>query len=129
MLLDNCTTLVRERASRQGLTLSLEIEKGLGDWVADIRKVKQVVINLLSNAVKFTPAGGRVTLRARQVDAGVEIAVIDTGVGIAADQQDLVFEQRFAAHLHHRLRQISQNLFQAGTLAARDDYELHRTIC
>jgi len=93
MLLDNCTTLVRERASRQGLTLSLEIENGLGEWVADIRKVKQVVINLLSNAVKFTPAGGRVTLRARQVDAGVEIAVIDTGVGIAADQQDLVFEE------------------------------------
>jgi signal transduction histidine kinase/putative methionine-R-sulfoxide reductase with GAF domain len=93
MLLDNCTTLVRERAGRQGLTLSLEVEKGLGEWVADIRKVKQVVINLLSNAVKFTPAGGRVTLRARRVADGVEIAVIDTGVGIAADQQDLVFEE------------------------------------
>jgi len=93
MLLDNCTTLVRERASRQGLTLSLDVESGVGDWVADIRKVKQVVINLLSNAVKFTPAGGKVTLRARRAGDGVEIAVIDTGVGIAADQQDLVFEE------------------------------------
>ena len=93
MLLDNCTTLVRERAGRQGLTLSLEVEKGLGEWVADIRKVKQVVINLLSNAVKFTPAGGKVTLRARRVDGGVQIAVVDTGVGIAADQQELVFEE------------------------------------
>jgi signal transduction histidine kinase len=93
MLLDNCTTLVRERASRQGLTLSLEVETGLGDWVADIRKVKQVVINLLSNAVKFTPSGGRVTLRARRVAAGVEIAVIDTGVGIAPEDQALVFEE------------------------------------
>ncbi|MEO8311137.1 MAG: GAF domain-containing protein, partial [Caldimonas sp.] len=45
MLLDNCTTLVRERASRQGLVLALEIEDGLGDWVADIRKLKQIVIN------------------------------------------------------------------------------------
>ena len=68
MLLDNCTTLVRERASRQGLILALEVEHGLGEWVADVRKVKQVVINLLSNAVKFTPAGGRVTLRARRLE-------------------------------------------------------------
>jgi signal transduction histidine kinase len=93
MLLDNCTTLVRERASRQGLTLARDVESGLGDWVADIRKLKQVVINLLSNAVKFTPAGGRVTLRARRLGQAVEIAVIDTGVGIAADQQALVFEE------------------------------------
>ncbi len=93
MLLDNCMTLVRERASRQGLMLALEVECGLGDWVADIRKVKQTVINLLSNAVKFTPAGGRVTLRARRLGHVVEIAVVDTGVGIAPDQQALVFEE------------------------------------
>jgi signal transduction histidine kinase len=93
MLLDNCTTLVRERANRQGLVLSLDVEEGLGDWVADIRKLKQVVINLLSNAVKFTPAGGKVTLRARRLEHAVEIAVVDTGVGIAFDQQALVFEE------------------------------------
>ena len=93
MLLDNTTTLVRERAMRQGLTLSLDVAAGIADWVADARKLKQVVINLLSNAVKFTPAGGRVTLRARALDHAVEIAVVDTGVGIAADQQALVFEE------------------------------------
>ena len=93
MLLDNCMTLVRERASRNGLVLALEIEDGVGDWVADVRKLKQIVINLLANAVKFTPAGGRVTLRARKLEHAVEIAVVDTGVGIAADQQALVFEE------------------------------------
>jgi signal transduction histidine kinase len=93
MLLDNTVTLVRERALRQRLTLALEIDPALGDWVADARKLKQVLINLLSNAVKFTPAGGRVTLRARALDQAVEIAVVDTGVGIAADQQALVFEE------------------------------------
>ena len=67
--------------------------EGIADWVADSRKLKQVVINLLSNAVKFTPAGGRVTLRARALEHAVEIAVIDTGVGIALDQQALVFEE------------------------------------
>ena len=93
MLLDNCTTLVRERASRQGLALALDVDDGLSDWVADVRKVKQIVINLLSNAVKFTPAGGRVTLRARRLEHAVEISVVDTGVGIAPDQQALVFEE------------------------------------
>ena len=75
MLLDNANTLVRERALRHGLTLALEVDPSLGDWVADARKLKQVVINLLSNAVKFTPAGGRVTLRARALEQAVEIAV------------------------------------------------------
>ena len=93
MLLDNATTLVRERAMRQGLALTLDVPEGIADWVADSRKLKQVVINLLSNAVKFTPAGGRVTLRARALEHAVEIAVIDTGVGIALDQQALVFEE------------------------------------
>ena len=93
LLLDNALTLVRERASRHGLALALDVEVGLAEWVGDERKIKQVVINLLSNAVKFTPAGGRVTLRARRVPAGLEIAVVDTGVGIAADQQALVFEE------------------------------------
>ncbi len=99
-LLDSSLTLVRERASRHSLSLGLEVDDAMGEWVADQRKVKQVVINLLSNAVKFTPAGGSVTLRARLLPGAdgdtrgaVEIAVIDTGVGIAADQQALVFEE------------------------------------
>jgi GAF domain-containing protein/HAMP domain-containing protein len=93
LLLDNSMTLVKERASRHGLALVLDVEDGIEDWVADARKVKQVVINLLSNAVKFTPPGGTVSLRARRTNGSVEIAVIDTGVGIAPDQQALVFEE------------------------------------
>ncbi len=93
MLLDNAMTLVRERATRHGLTLTLDVAEGVEEWVADARKVKQVVINLLSNAVKFTPPGGSVALRARHVAVGVEVAVIDTGMGIAPDQQALVFEE------------------------------------
>jgi signal transduction histidine kinase len=97
MLLDNSMTLVRERATRHGLVLKLDVADDIEEWVADQRKVKQVVINLLSNAVKFTAAGGSVTLRARRVEdsqgGAVEIAVIDTGVGIAAQDQALVFEE------------------------------------
>ncbi len=106
MLLDNSITLVRERAGRNGLKLSLLVDEGLDEWVADARKLKQVVVNLLSNAVKFTPAGGSVSVVARLIAAPaadeqsgadappqVAISVTDTGVGIAPAEQALVFEE------------------------------------
>ena len=97
LLLDHSMTLVRERAARNGLTLSLDVQGEIDDCVADARKVKQVVVNLLSNAVKFTPTGGSVTVRARRLNGAeqgtTEVAVVDTGVGIAPEEQALVFEE------------------------------------
>ena len=122
MLLDNATTLVRERAMRQGLTLTLDVPDSIADWVADARKLKQVVINLLSNAVKFTPAGGRVTLRVRLLERAVEIAVVDTGVGIAADQQALVFEEFRQAGGDHLRKSEGTGL---GLSLAKRFVELH----
>ena len=85
--------LVRERAARHGIDLQLEVDGGVGEIVADERKIKQVMLNLLSNAVKFTPEGGRVDVRTVPTDAGVEISVADTGIGIAAENQELIFEE------------------------------------
>ncbi len=51
------------------------------------------MLNLLSNAVKFTPEGGRIRVRARRANSHVEIAVADTGVGIAAGDREMVFEE------------------------------------
>jgi signal transduction histidine kinase len=61
--------------------------------MGDERKIKQVVLNLLSNAVKFTPEGGRVSLKASGRDGTVEIAVTDTGIGIAPEDQAAIFEE------------------------------------
>jgi signal transduction histidine kinase len=47
----------------------------------------------LSNAIKFTPEGGRIDVRARLVDGMAEVAVADTGVGIAPEDQEAVFEE------------------------------------
>jgi signal transduction histidine kinase/DNA-binding response OmpR family regulator len=91
--LENGLTMVRERAGNHSIALRLEIEPSLDVIVADERKVKQIVFNLLSNAVKFTPDGGRVDLTARRVDGEIWIAVQDTGVGIAPEEQALVFEE------------------------------------
>jgi signal transduction histidine kinase len=60
---------------------------------ADERKLKQVVFNLLSDAVKFTPNGGQVDVSARLLDGAVQIEVRDTGVGIASEDREHVFEE------------------------------------
>jgi signal transduction histidine kinase len=69
------------------------VDPGVGDVVADERKVKQVLLNLLSNAVKFTPEGGRVGLTAMAADGVLTIAVSDTGIGIAPEDQAAIFEE------------------------------------
>jgi signal transduction histidine kinase len=91
--LDDAMTLVRERAMRHGLALAKEVGPGVGAIRADERKVKQIMLNLLSNAVKFTPEGGRITVSARPGEQMVEISVSDTGVGIATQDQQAVFDE------------------------------------
>jgi signal transduction histidine kinase/uncharacterized protein YdeI (YjbR/CyaY-like superfamily) len=91
--LSNAMTLVRERAQRHGIALGLEVDPRLGEFEADERKVKQILVNLLSNAVKFTPDGGRVNVSAKLDTDKVEIAVKDTGIGIAPEDHAAVFEE------------------------------------
>jgi GAF domain-containing protein len=91
--LDNALTLVRERAGRRDIALGLTVDERLGQIRADERKVRQVVLNLLSNAIKFTPEGGRIEVRAAAVDGSVEVSVTDTGVGIAPEDQEAIFEE------------------------------------
>ena len=102
--------MVRERASNHGIALAWTSTRTSTLIEADERKVKQVVFNLLSNAVKFTPDGGQVDVTARHRDGGVEVAVRDTGIGIAPEEQAQVFEefrqaaQRRSAARGHRAR-------------------------
>jgi signal transduction histidine kinase len=91
--IDNALTFVRERAGRRGITLGREIDDRLGMIRGDERKVKQVLLNLLSNALKFTPDGGRVGVRAAVNEGLLEVSVTDTGVGIAPEDQEAVFEE------------------------------------
>ncbi|HXZ93869.1 MAG TPA: GAF domain-containing protein [Burkholderiales bacterium] len=91
--LANALTLVRERAQRHGIALSLEVDPRLGEIRADERKCKQILLNLLSNAVKFTPDGGRVAVSARLDTDKAEISVADTGIGIAREDHETVFEE------------------------------------
>jgi signal transduction histidine kinase len=91
--LDSALTLVRERADRRSIALHLSVDERLGQIRADERKVRQVVLNLLSNAIKFTPEGGRIEVGVAPKDGMVEVSVSDTGVGIAPEDQEAVFEE------------------------------------
>jgi PAS domain S-box-containing protein len=91
--IENALTLVKERAQRSSIRLGFEVAAALGEIRADERKVKQILVNLLSNAVKFTPSGGTVSVIARRNGTTAEIAVVDTGPGIAVEDQAAVFEE------------------------------------
>jgi two-component system cell cycle sensor histidine kinase PleC len=87
--LDLSTTLteslrvVSGRAENKGLSLDADIGSTIS-VVADRRAIKQILVNLLSNAVKFTPDGGRVVVRSRQLSDRVVLMIGDTGIGIPA---------------------------------------------
>jgi GAF domain-containing protein/HAMP domain-containing protein len=85
--------LVRERATRHGLALEVSVDDRLGLFVGDERKIRQVLLNLLSNAVKFTPEGGRIAVRAAPADGTAEVSVSDTGIGIAPEDQEAIFQE------------------------------------
>src|SRR5262249_9935154 len=93
MAIDNALMLVRERAGRRGIALHTAVDERLGQVQADERKIRQVLLNLLSNAIKFTPEGGRIHVEARSVNESIEVSVTDTGVGIAPEDQEAVFEE------------------------------------
>jgi two-component system, NtrC family, sensor kinase len=91
--IENALILVRERAGRRGIALHQAVDQRPGQIRGDERKIKQVLLNLLSNALKFTPEGGRIDVRARLVGGMAEVSVTDTGIGIAPEDREAVFEE------------------------------------
>ena len=95
-LLEAVASLSRERARMQDVTLVVNCPREIGAVEADERRLKQAMFNVVSNAIKFTPPGGSIRLEARIDDdtgGDVILAVVDTGVGIAASDQERVFEK------------------------------------
>jgi len=104
--LDSGLTIVRERAARHGIQLNAVVSSDIGTLEADERKVKQILYNLLSNAVKFTPDGGRVVVSVRSDNGDVRVEVRDTGIGVAPEDQEQIFEE---------FRQVGRERSREGT--------------
>jgi len=94
-LIKEIATHARDWAAKTGLTLQVVVRDS-GTFLADTRRLRQIVFNLLSNAFKFTPRGGTITLTAQIVGEDVQIAVADNGPGLAPEVKATVFE-RFSA--------------------------------
>jgi signal transduction histidine kinase len=91
-LIEGAKMLVREKASAKGVMLEQSPSSNIRIW-ADPLRIKQCLINLLSNAVEFSPAGGRVAVRATVDAGGLQVTVSDTGVGLAPEDIPKAFER------------------------------------
>ena len=95
-IVDECVRMVADKARQSQLDLVVRNGRAVPIVLADETAMRQVVINLLQNAIKFTPPGGTVEIGARRGEAGtVELAVVDSGIGIAAGDLERVMEPFF----------------------------------
>jgi signal transduction histidine kinase len=91
--LERGVVMVRERAVKNGVALSVEPSADVDIVEGDERRMRQVIFNLLSNAVKFTPEGGSVVVASARVDGQVQVSVTDTGPGVAPEDRERIFEE------------------------------------
>ncbi|MDE2135467.1 MAG: PAS-domain containing protein [Alphaproteobacteria bacterium] len=96
LLLVDVAAHANDWAAKMGLSLEVDCPEDAGSFLADARRIRQVVFNLLSNAFKFTPKGGVIVLGGRIDGEDVQISVCDNGPGIAPEVRANVFE-RFSA--------------------------------
>jgi PAS domain S-box-containing protein len=101
-LLHEALQTMQARATAKGLTIEKEVLGSPEPVWADRQRILQVLSNLLGNAIKFTPAGGRITLRAMAQPEEVLVSVSDTGIGLAPQQLTHVFDRFWQAHAAHR---------------------------
>jgi signal transduction histidine kinase len=90
---DGLMTMFRPLAEKKNIDLREQIDSALPRLRQDAGKIRQILSNLLSNAIKFTPEGGRVLLKAEPAGSDVRLIVIDTGVGIAPEDRDVIFDK------------------------------------
>jgi PAS domain S-box-containing protein len=120
-LLEESLASIEPAAKTKGVTLSRDIQPGLVVY-ADPNRLAQVLWNILSNAVKFTPAGGAISVTARQERASISITVEDTGIGLSAEDLPMIFHRFWQGSPTTRLDHGGLGL---GLALSRHFVELH----
>jgi signal transduction histidine kinase len=85
--------ILNVRAKKKNIEFTNTGIDSLGEFYADERALRQILLNLLTNAIKFTPEGGKVKLNAICNEHNLEVAISDSGIGIAKEDQEAVFEE------------------------------------
>jgi signal transduction histidine kinase len=88
---------VQDRLAEKALRLDLRVARNVGSFVADERRIRQILFNLLSNAIAFSPPSSTITLGAERRDGALVVSIADRGRGIPAEIVDRVFN-RFETH-------------------------------
>ena len=141
VMLNNCVTMFKEKAMKQGIELVLETQHAPAEVLADEIKMKQIIYNLLSNAFKFTPDAGRIRVHASRINGttmnGLKpmnsrindtecpawaIAVSDSGIGISQKDQERIFNPFEQVVKNGKTRQEGTGL---GLALTRRIVELH----
>jgi two-component system sensor histidine kinase/response regulator len=124
-LVQNVAQMLREQAEQDEITLRvmLKILPERDRFVADSRRVKQILFSLLSNAIKFTQAGGDVTLRVWLEANAAVFQVEDNGIGIPAHQQPLLFQKFQQLDTSYRRAYDGAGL---GLALAKQMVDMHR---
>jgi signal transduction histidine kinase len=83
---------IKDRLVKDGLSLQISAAANVGSFVADERRVRQILFNLLANAVGFSPTGTAIVLAAERRPDAIVLSVTDNGPGIPTDMKDRVFD-------------------------------------
>ena len=111
------------KAAERNIRLSLETPGHLPPVFADIALTERVFQNLLDNAFKFTPDGGNISIHLSQQHAGVRVQVVDSGIGIAPEDQPYIFE-RYKQISKHDMAKKGMGI---GLAIVKKILELHQT--
>jgi signal transduction histidine kinase len=91
--IESVAQVMRGMAAGKNVTFEIDVPEAVGDIETDHAKLKQILYNLMSNAVKFSRSGGTVTVRAERENGAITFSVIDRGIGIAANDLDVIFDE------------------------------------
>jgi signal transduction histidine kinase/CheY-like chemotaxis protein len=122
LVVDSVYRSIAPLAIQKSIELTIDVREDLPDVYIDPVRVKQVLYNLISNAIKFTPTGGRVVVRAKEVDDRIELSVEDTGVGLSDEDIGRLFQEFEQIDLPTRARPEGTGL---GLALTKRLVELH----
>ncbi len=121
-LFEEVLTKVQPLMKQKEITFDVQLPEKMADLQLDKDKIVAVLVNLLGNAAKYTPANGRVSLRVKIDETDLQIAVVDTGVGISAEELPKVFEKFFRSDNPLVQQEVGTGL---GLSLAREVIRMH----